>query len=170
MAFSFSFSAILSWLFIAERQTYFASFSTSNVITAMISFLRFSLDSMPNGLFPWSNPQNLKIQNYHLPINLPTISRLLKIILWHYSRDRSRVGRGNFQSKVVRGCLGIDLHATQIQFWVPTKSMAMTRYLMYKNKLNNMDDKRLRKIAFKSWLNYWGIMEETILQNKDTIQ
>jgi hypothetical protein len=50
-----------------------------------------------------------------------------------------------------------------------------------------MEDKRLPKIASKSshnhhrlkrgwhkdtqsWLNYWGIMEETILQNKDTIK
>jgi hypothetical protein len=58
---------------------------------------------------------------------------------------------------------------------------------MYKNKLNNMEDKRLPKIASKSshnhhrlkrgwhkdawsWLNYWGIMEDTILQNKDTIK
>jgi hypothetical protein len=49
-----------------------------------------------------------------------------------------------------------------------------------------MEDKRLPKIASKSshnhhrlkrgwhkdtwsWLNYWGIMEETILQNKYTI-
>jgi hypothetical protein len=63
----------------------------------------------------------------------------------------------------------------------------MTRYLMYKNKLNNMEDKRLLKIASKSshdhhrlkgrwhkdvrsWLNYWGIMEDAILQNKDTIK
>jgi hypothetical protein len=30
-----------------------------------------------------------------------------------------------------------------------TESMAMTRYLMYKNKLNNMEDKRLPKIASK---------------------
>jgi hypothetical protein len=28
----------------------------------------------------------------------------------------------------------------------PIESMAMTRYLMYKNKLNNMEDKRLPKI------------------------
>ena len=56
---------------------------------------------------------------------------------------------------------------------------------MYKNKLNNMEDKRLPKIASKSscnhnqrgWhkdaqscLNYWGIMEDTILHNKDTIK
>ena len=58
---------------------------------------------------------------------------------------------------------------------------------MYKNKLNNMEDQRLPKIALKSshnhhrlkrgwhkdalsWLNYWGIMEETILQNKYTIK
>jgi hypothetical protein len=65
--------------------------------------------------------------------------------------------------------------------------MVMNRYLMYKNKLNNMEDKRLPKIASNSshnhhrlkrgwhkdalsWLNYWGIMEETIFQNKDTIK
>jgi hypothetical protein len=63
----------------------------------------------------------------------------------------------------------------------------MTRYLMYKNKLNNTEDKRLPKIASKSshnhhqlkrgWhkdarsrLNFWGIMEETILQKKDTFK
>jgi hypothetical protein len=63
----------------------------------------------------------------------------------------------------------------------------MTRYLMYKNKLNNMEDKRLPKIVSKSshnhhrlkqgwhkdawsWLNYWGIIEKNILQNKDTIK
>jgi hypothetical protein len=50
-----------------------------------------------------------------------------------------------------------------------------------------MEDKRLPKITSKSshnhhrlkggwhkdarsWLNYWGIMEQTILQNKDTIK
>jgi hypothetical protein len=46
-----------------------------------------------------------------------------------------------------------------------------------------MEDKRLPKIASKSshnhhqlkrgwhsWLKYWGIMEDTILQNKDTIK
>jgi hypothetical protein len=65
----------------------------------------------------------------------------------------------------------------------PIESMAMTRYLMYKNKLNNIEDKSLPKISSKSshnhhrikrgwhknarsWLNYWGIMEETILQIK----
>ena len=64
--------------------------------------------------------------------------------------------------------------------------MAMARYLMYKNKLNNMEDKRLPKIASKlshnhhllkqgddikmSSLNYWGIMKDTILQNKYTIK
>jgi hypothetical protein len=69
----------------------------------------------------------------------------------------------------------------------PIESMAMTRYLVYKNELNNMEDKRLPKIASKSshnhhrpkggwhknarsWLNCWGIMEETILQNKYTIK
>ena len=69
----------------------------------------------------------------------------------------------------------------------PIESMAMTRYLMYNNKLNNMEEKMIPKIAsnssrnhlqlkrgwhkdVRSWLNYWGIMEETILQNKDTIK
>jgi hypothetical protein len=61
----------------------------------------------------------------------------------------------------------------------------MTRYLMYKNKLNNMEDKMLPKIASnssqnhlkqgwhkdsQSWLNHWGIKEEIILQNKDNIK
>jgi hypothetical protein len=62
----------------------------------------------------------------------------------------------------------------------PIESTSMTRYLMYKNKSNNMEHKRLPKIASKSsrnhhrlkrewhkdvwsWLNYWGIMEDTIL-------
>jgi hypothetical protein len=63
----------------------------------------------------------------------------------------------------------------------PIESMTMTRYLMYKNKLNNMEDKRLPKIASnssqnhlrlkqgwhkdaQSWLNHWGIKEEIILE------
>jgi hypothetical protein len=62
----------------------------------------------------------------------------------------------------------------------PVESMAMIRYLMYKNKINNMDDMRPPKIASnfsqnhqqfkwgwhkddKSWLNDWGIKEEVIL-------
>jgi hypothetical protein len=62
----------------------------------------------------------------------------------------------------------------------------MIRYLTYKNKINNMDDKRLPKIAsnssqnhqrlkwgwhkdVKSWLNHWGIQEEAIMQNTDNI-
>ena len=32
----------------------------------------------------------------------------------------------------------------------PIKSMAMTRYLMYKHKINNMGDQRLPKIALNS--------------------
>jgi hypothetical protein len=36
----------------------------------------------------------------------------------------------------------------------PIESMAMTRYLMYKNKLNNMEDKRLPKIASNSSQNH----------------
>ena len=35
----------------------------------------------------------------------------------------------------------------------PIESMAMTRYLMYKNKLNIMEDKKLPKIASKSSCN-----------------
>ena len=59
----------------------------------------------------------------------------------------------------------------------PIENMAMTRYLMYKNNLNNMEDKMLPKRLkggwhkdSGSWLNYWGIMEDTILKNKDTIK
>jgi hypothetical protein len=68
----------------------------------------------------------------------------------------------------------------------PIESIAMIRYLTYKNKINNMDDKRLPKIASnssqnhqrlkrgwhkdaKSWLNHWGIQEEAIMQNIDNI-
>jgi hypothetical protein len=36
----------------------------------------------------------------------------------------------------------------------PIESMAMTMYLMYKNKLNNMEDKRLPKITSNSSLNH----------------
>jgi HD superfamily phosphohydrolase len=36
----------------------------------------------------------------------------------------------------------------------PIESMVMTRYLMYKNRLNNMEDKRLCKIASKSSHNH----------------
>ena len=60
----------------------------------------------------------------------------------------------------------------------PIDSMAMTRYLMYKNKINNMGNERLPKIALNSsqnqlrlkwcwckdtmtWLNHWGINETT---------
>jgi hypothetical protein len=69
----------------------------------------------------------------------------------------------------------------------PIESMAITRYLMYKNKLNNMEGNRIPKIASKSsrnhhrlkqgwhkdaqsWINYWGIMEDTILKNKYIIK
>ena len=36
----------------------------------------------------------------------------------------------------------------------PIEKMVMTRYLMYKNKLNNMEEKRLPKIASKSSHNH----------------
>jgi hypothetical protein len=58
---------------------------------------------------------------------------------------------------------------------------------MYKNKINNMEDKRLPKIASssnqnrlqlkqgwhkdaKSWLNHWGIKEDVTLQNNNNIK
>ena len=67
-----------------------------------------------------------------------------------------------------------------------TQSMAMTRYMMYKHKINNMGNKRLPKIALNSsqnqlhlkrrwckdtmaWLNHWGIDENNILQNIDKV-
>jgi hypothetical protein len=38
----------------------------------------------------------------------------------------------------------------------PIESIAMIRYLTYKNKINNMDDKRLPKIASNSSQNHQG--------------
>jgi ABC-type uncharacterized transport system permease subunit len=65
---------------------------------------------MPNGPFPWFNPQTLKIQDHHLPINLPTIFMLTSIyFVTFFERSLSGWKRAAFQSKVVRGCLGIDL-------------------------------------------------------------
>ena len=63
----------------------------------------------------------------------------------------------------------------------------MTRYLMYKHKINNIGNERLPKIAIKSsqnqlrlkqcwckdtmaWLNYWGIDENNILQTIDNVK
>jgi hypothetical protein len=63
----------------------------------------------------------------------------------------------------------------------------MTRYLMYKNKMNNLEDNKLPKVSSKSsqnhmwlkcgqlkdaksWLNHWGIKEEATLQNNDNIK
>ena len=68
----------------------------------------------------------------------------------------------------------------------PIKSMVMTRYLMYKNKINNMGNESLPKISFNSsenqlclkwcwckytmaWLNHWSINENDILHNIDNI-
>jgi hypothetical protein len=62
----------------------------------------------------------------------------------------------------------------------PIESIAMIRYLTYKKKINNMDDKRLPQIASNSsqnhqrikrgwhkdakyFLNHWGIQEEAIM-------
>jgi hypothetical protein len=45
----------------------------------------------------------------------------------------------------------------------PIESMTMTRYLMYKNKLKNMEDKRLPKISSK-------LVVTTIYSSKDGIK
>ena len=42
----------------------------------------------------------------------------------------------------------------------PIESMTMTRYLMYKNMLNNTEDKRLPKIASKSSYNHHRLKRE----------
>jgi hypothetical protein len=36
----------------------------------------------------------------------------------------------------------------------PIESRAITKYLMYKNKINNMEDKRVAKVASKSNQNH----------------
>ena len=63
----------------------------------------------------------------------------------------------------------------------------MTRYLMYKNKINKMGDKRFPKIASyssqshlrikwgwhiysKYWINHWGVEKEATLQNNNNIK
>jgi len=69
----------------------------------------------------------------------------------------------------------------------PIESMAMTRYMMYKHKINNMGNERLPKIALESsqnhlrlkrgwckdvmaWLNHWGIDENDTLQNINNVK
>ena len=69
----------------------------------------------------------------------------------------------------------------------PIENMAMTRYLMYKHKINNVGNTRLPKIDLNSiqnqlhlnrcwgkdtmaWLNHWGIDENDILQNIDNVK
>jgi hypothetical protein len=69
----------------------------------------------------------------------------------------------------------------------PIKSTIINRYLMYKNKINNMDDKRLPIIASnssqnhlwlkqrwhkdaKTWLYHQGIKKEVILSNNNDIK
>jgi hypothetical protein len=39
----------------------------------------------------------------------------------------------------------------------PIESITMTRYLMYKNKINNMEDKRIPKVASNSNQNHLGL-------------
>ena len=67
------------------------------------------------------------------------------------------------------------------------ESMAMTSYLMYKHKINNMGNERIPKFYLNSrqnqlclkqclckdtmdWLNNWGIDENDILQNIDNVK
>ena len=69
----------------------------------------------------------------------------------------------------------------------PIKSLAMTRLLLYKHKINNMGDHRLPKLDLKSsqnhlrlkwgwykytraWLNHWEIEENVWLQNINNIK
>ena len=69
----------------------------------------------------------------------------------------------------------------------PIESLAMNRFLMYKHKLNNIDDHRLPKLALNSsqnhlrlnrgwhkdtraWLNYWEINENDALQTQRTLK
>lgn len=69
----------------------------------------------------------------------------------------------------------------------PIDSLVMTRYLTYKHKIFNMEDKRLPMITSnpiqnhiqlkqswhkdaKDWLNHWKIKEEVTLQNIDNIK
>ena len=69
----------------------------------------------------------------------------------------------------------------------PTASLAMTRLLLYKHKLNNIGDHRLLKLALNSsqnhlrlkwvwykdtraWLNHWEIDENVALQNTNNIK
>ena len=63
----------------------------------------------------------------------------------------------------------------------------MTRYLMYKHKINNMGNERIPKSDLNSsqnqislkrcwckdtmaWFNHWGIHENVILQNIDNVK
>ena len=65
--------------------------------------------------------------------------------------------------------------------------VTVTRYIMYKNKINNIGDNRFPNIASninqnhlwlkrgwhkdsKSWLNHWGVEEEVTLQTIDNIK
>ena len=69
----------------------------------------------------------------------------------------------------------------------PIKSLAITRLLLYKHKINNMGDHRLPKLALNSiqnhlrlkqgwykytraWLNHWEIDENVALQNINSIK
>ena len=69
----------------------------------------------------------------------------------------------------------------------PIESLAMTRLLSYKQKINNMGDHRLPKLALNSsqnhlrlkwgwykdtraWLNHWEIDENVALQNINNIK
>jgi hypothetical protein len=49
---------------------------------------------------------------------------------------------------------GLKSMTTNLNQHLPIESMVVTRCLMYKNKLNNMEDKRLPKISSKSSHNH----------------
>ena len=69
----------------------------------------------------------------------------------------------------------------------PIESLAMTRFLLYKHKINNMGDHRLHNLALnsiqnhlrlkrgwykdtKAWVNYWEIDGNVALQNINNIK
>ena len=69
----------------------------------------------------------------------------------------------------------------------PIESLAMTRLLLYKHKLNNIGDHRLPKLALNSsqnhlrlkwgwyrdtraWINHWEINENDVVQNINNIK
>ena len=59
----------------------------------------------------------------------------------------------------------------------PSETMAMTIYLIYKNKINNMGERRIHKIVKKDWHKYdmylksnCVVEKDATLQNNDNIR